>query len=103
MSKDKYLDLSALEPLDDLDDEELEFHKTLTNGETISIDSKDTRKYYAKIFKASNSRSRAISLRLQEQDYIGIKAKALELGIPYQSLLNSIIHQYLTGKLQPII
>ena len=77
MNKDKYLDLTSLEPLDELDDEELEFHNALINGETISIDSSDTRKYYAKIFKESNNRSRAVNVRLKEQDYIGLKAKAL--------------------------
>lgn len=101
-NKTKYLDLSLLEPIDELDDDELEIHNALISGETLSIDSKDSRKYYSKIFKEANARSRAISVRLQEQDYIGLKAKALELGLPYQSLLNSIIHQYLTGKLQNV-
>lgn len=60
----KYLDLTLLEPIDQLDDEELEFHQALTSGETLSIDSNESRKYYSKIFKEANSRSRAISVRL---------------------------------------
>ncbi|MBX9598655.1 MAG: hypothetical protein K2X04_08780 [Burkholderiales bacterium] len=99
MNKTKYLDLTALEPIDQLDTEELEFHNALTKGETVSIDTEETRRYYAKVFQVSNGRSRAVNVRLKEQDYIGLKTKALELGMPYQSLLNSIIHQYLTGKL----
>ena len=102
MNKNKYLDLTLLEPLDELDDEELALHNALVNGETTSVDSLDTRKYYSKIFKESNNRSRAVNVRLKEQDYLGLKTKALELGMPYQSLLNSIIHQYLTGKLKSI-
>jgi predicted DNA binding CopG/RHH family protein len=103
MNKNKYLDLTLLEPLDELDEEELAFHNELINGKTISVDSLGTRKYYSKIFKESNNRSRAVNIRLKEQDYMGLKTKALELGMPYQSLLNSIIHQYLTGKLKTIV
>jgi predicted DNA binding CopG/RHH family protein len=91
------IDLTKLEPVDDLDEEELELHNDLTSGKTKSIDSAEVRKYYAKIFKDSNSRSRAINFRLKEQDYIGLKAKALELGMP---LLNSIVHQFLTVRLK---
>ncbi len=100
MKKEKYLDLTQLESIDDLDEEELMYQNALVSGETNSIDSPDTRKYYSKIFRESNSRSRAVNVRLKEQDYIGLKAKALELGMPYQSLLNSIIHQFLTGELK---
>jgi predicted DNA binding CopG/RHH family protein len=103
MTKAKYLDLTALEPIDKLDEEELEFHNALTTGETISIDTEEARRYYAKVFQVSNGRSRAVNVRLKEQDYIGLKTKALELGMPYQSLLNSIIHQYLIGKLKSIV
>jgi len=44
MKKNKYLELSQLEPVDNLDDEELEFHHALINGKTESIDSAETRK-----------------------------------------------------------
>jgi predicted DNA binding CopG/RHH family protein len=100
MKKEKYLDLTQLEPVDDLDEEELMYHHALVSGETNSIDSPDSRIYYSKVFKESNRRSRAVNVRLKEQDYIGLKAKALELGMPYQSLLNSIIHQFLRGELK---
>lgn len=96
----KPLDLSKLELVDELDEEELEIHNALLSGKAKSIDSPETRKYYAEIFKESNRRSRAISLRLQERDYLDIRARAAELGLPYQSLINSIIHRYLTGELK---
>lgn len=99
MKKHDTLDLMDLEPVDQLDEEELVIHKELITGNTISVDSTETRARYAKIFKESNKRSKAINLRLQENDYIGIKAKAMELGMPYQSLINSIIHRFLTGDL----
>ena len=99
MKKESVLDFTSLEPVDNLDEEELAIHQDLINGKYQSIDSTEVRKHYVKVFKEANKRSKAISLRLQESDYIGIKVKARELGLPYQSLINSIIHRFLTDDL----
>jgi len=40
-----------------------------------------------------------ISARLSERDLTRLKARALEKGIPYQTLLSSIVHQYVEGRL----
>ena len=98
MNKQEYtIDLTQLEPIDELDNEELEIYNEIKAGNYVLHSDEETKQRYAKIFKESNRRRRAISLRLQENDYIGIKAKAMELGIPYQSLINSIIHRFLSG------
>jgi len=100
MDKKKYsIDLTQLEAVDKLDKEELELYDELKLGNYILHSDEKTKQKYANMFKDANRRSRAISLRLQENDYIGIKARAMELGIPYQSLINSIIHRFLTGNL----
>jgi len=36
---------------------------------------------------------------MSEKDFIDIKTKSLEEGIPYQTLISSIIHKYVSGKL----
>jgi predicted DNA binding CopG/RHH family protein len=100
MNKHIKLDLSELEVMDNLDDEEIQIYDDLMDGKYKSIDNPKVRANYANIFKRSNTRSRAISLRMQEKDYIGIKAKAMQLGMPYQSLINSIIHRFLTGEIE---
>ena len=41
----------------------------------------------------------AISLRLEGSDLAAVKDEAQRLGIPYQTLIGSIIHQYATGEL----
>lgn len=41
-----------------------------------------------------------INIRIGKRDLEGIKAKALEEGIPYQTLVASIIHKYVNGKLK---
>ena len=45
------------------------------------------------------SKKRPISLRPLEHDILLIQEKARREGIPYQTLLNSIIHKYATGQL----
>lgn len=100
MSKKEYtVDLTQLEVVDTLDEEELDLYNEIKTGHYVLNSDEATKQKYAQIFKEAQQRSRAISLRLQENDYIGIKAKAMALGMPYQSLINSIIHQFLSGEL----
>ncbi len=40
-----------------------------------------------------------ISLRLDVSDLIEARSEADRLGIPYQTLIGSIVHRYLTGQL----
>ena len=46
-------------------------------------------------------KSKRITIRLYPHDYIAIQEKASELGLPYQTLISSIIHRYLDGDLAP--
>ena len=43
-----------------------------------------------------------ISTRLAKHDLSRLKAIAVEKGIPYQTLLGSVIHQYVEGQLKEI-
>jgi len=38
-----------------------------------------------------------ISLRVSKADLAQLKSRALQEGIPYQTLINSIIHKYVSG------
>ena len=44
--------------------------------------------------------ARSVTIRMQHEDLAGIKKKAKEAGMPYQTLINSIIHRYLNGGLE---
>ena len=46
-------------------------------------------------------KDKRINLRLTQKDYQQIQIKAIEEGIPYQTLISSIIHKYLNGSLAP--
>ena len=94
------IDLTDLEPIDDLDEEELALHQALQAGGFCFKDDPTTIKKYAEIFKESSRQRKAISLRVPTQDYFAIKTKASELGLPYQALINPLIHQYVNGRLK---
>lgn len=44
-------------------------------------------------------KDKRINLRLSQKDYHQIQIKAIEEGIPYQTLISSIVHKYLNGSL----
>lgn len=52
---------------------------------------------------AANStfkKDRRITIRLYDHDFIGIQKKAMEMGLPYQTLISGIIHRYIEGDLK---
>jgi len=44
-------------------------------------------------------KDKRVTLRLYDHDYQGIQKKAMEMGIPYQTLISGIIHRYIEGEL----
>jgi predicted DNA binding CopG/RHH family protein len=46
-------------------------------------------------------KDKRINLRLTQKDYHQIQIKAIEEGIPYQTLISSLVHKYLNGSLAP--
>ena len=47
-----------------------------------------------------NQKKKAISIRISENDIYEIKKKALESGIPYQNIIQMLIHQFASNKIQ---
>jgi len=44
-------------------------------------------------------KTRSINIRISEFDLAGLKRTALEEGVPYQTLISSVLHKYLSGRL----
>lgn len=55
---------------------------------------------YKEAAKNTYLKNRRINFRVSEKDFRGIQVKAREEGIPYQTLVSSVIHKYLSGKLK---
>ena len=49
--------------------------------------------------RATAIKNRRVNIRLSSGDLQDIQAKALEGGLPYQTLIASVLHKYVTGRL----
>jgi predicted DNA binding CopG/RHH family protein len=47
-----------------------------------------------------SSTKKKITMALPERTLQGLKLRAAQYGLPYQTFINSILHQYITGTLQ---
>lgn len=45
-------------------------------------------------------KNKKINIRISDWDYNKIKIRAVHEGLPYQTLVSSIIHKYVTGHLK---
>ncbi|MCP4757070.1 MAG: hypothetical protein GY866_39915 [Proteobacteria bacterium] len=50
--------------------------------------------------KNTFKKDRRITIRLYDHDFIGIQKKAMEMGIPYQTLISGLIHRYVEGDVK---
>jgi len=49
--------------------------------------------------RATFRKDRRVNIRISEKDLRGLQKRALEEGIPYQTLISSVLHKYLAGSL----
>ena len=49
--------------------------------------------------RATLSKDKRINIRISSKDLAKIQAIAVEDGIPYQTLISSILHRYVNGRL----
>lgn len=50
--------------------------------------------------RATATKDKRVNIRLSSGDLQDIQAKALQEGMPYQTLIASILHKYVTGRLE---
>ena len=82
------------------DAEEREFMEDLENSANPLVNTLDPkrRSNIAKAARATiNDERFKVSLRIPKGDLTRLKSRALQEGIPYQTLINSIIHKYVTS------
>ncbi|MDQ1339554.1 MAG: hypothetical protein QG567_706 [Campylobacterota bacterium] len=82
------------------DKEEMSILEALEkNGLVRSVDADEEILLARKAAKEYLSKSKNITIRLSVGDVTAIKSRAIEIGIPYQTIISSLIHQYATGKI----
>lgn len=66
--------------------------RSVNADEEIALAKKAAKEYLSK--------SKNITIRLSLGDVTAIKNRAQETGIPYQTIISSLVHQYATGKIK---
>lgn len=83
------------------DKDEKELMESLENEDWLSIG--DLEAEIAKAQEAAEvtiTKSERMNIRISPRDLKRLKVRALEEGMPYQTLVSSILHKYLSGRLQ---
>ncbi len=95
----KKLNKGAFKPIDQ---EEKDLMASIERDEWQPVNNIEQEKEKA-IAAARNTlkKDKRINLRLTQKDYRQMQIKAIEEGIPYQTLISSIVHKYLNGSLVP--
>jgi predicted DNA binding CopG/RHH family protein len=86
--------------LTDKEQKELdEIEVALENGTLESVDNLEVeKKRLQQIARNTLNKTRNINIRLSERDLYRLKAKAVEEGMPYQTLASSILHKATAEK-----
>jgi predicted DNA binding CopG/RHH family protein len=63
---------------------------------------KRERARYSRYAKATFRKDRRLNIRLSSKDLEAIQKRALAEGLPYQTLISSLLHKYASGRLKEI-
>jgi predicted DNA binding CopG/RHH family protein len=83
-----------------LDPDEKTLAESVERGEWRSVgDFRRRRKRYQKYAESTLRKDRRINIRISEKDLLAIQKRAIEEGLPYQTLIASLLHKFATGRL----
>jgi len=83
-----------------LDKEEQEILDAYDKGKLkLSSPSKKEQGKIQSMAEQTFRKDRRVTIRLYDHDLKGVQKKAMEKGMPYQTLISAMIHQYIEGDL----
>ena len=83
-----------------LDDEEQELLKSYEEEEWQSVSQVEEEKArYQDYAHATFRKDARVNIRISSKDLEAIQKRAIEEGIPYQTLMASILHKFVSGRL----
>ncbi len=83
----------------ELDASELEILQAYERGEFVSVATPEEIARVRAAARATAIKDKRVNIRLSSGDLADIQARALEEGIPYQTLIAGVLHKYVTGRL----
>jgi len=75
------------------------FEQSIENNAERFIPLSDTEKDKVESIINAANKTKNINIRISAYDIEKVKQRSAEEGIPYQTLISSVIHKYIAGKL----
>lgn len=85
-----------------LDKEEQEILTAFEAGEFESVMTDDRKEFIEQSAAQTFKKDKRINIRLSGRDLSAIQRRALAEGMPYQTLVSSILHKYVSGSLYDV-
>jgi predicted DNA binding CopG/RHH family protein len=83
-----------------LDEEERDLIESYEKDEWVPVPNMEARiAEYQEAARAFFRKDRRVNIRISNRDILALQEIAQEEGIPYQTLMSSILHKYVTGRL----
>lgn len=83
-----------------LDEEERDLIESYERDEWVPIPNMEARiTEYQEAARTFFRKDRRVNIRISNRDILALQEIAQEDGIPYQTLMSSILHKYVTGRL----
>lgn len=80
--------------------EESAILKSVERGEWKRIpDFSHEARRFQEAARATLRKDKRVNIRMSERDLVRFQKKAVEEGLPYQTLISSVLHKYINGKL----
>jgi predicted DNA binding CopG/RHH family protein len=86
-----------------LDQSEKDILNSVEKGEWRSVRGlKGEKKRYSSYAAATFRKDKRVNIRISGKDLEALQKRALEEGLPYQTLISSLIHKFVSGRLQGV-
>jgi predicted DNA binding CopG/RHH family protein len=82
-----------------IDNYEREVLNSYERGKLKSVATKSGLAKLKAAARATAIKDRRVNIRLSSGDLSDIRTRALEEGVPYQTLIASVLHKYISGRL----
>ncbi len=80
--------------------EEMEILDAFEGGKYKSVLTAKRKKLLAEAAKNTFKKDKRINIRLSGHDLEALQRRALREGVPYQTLVTSVLHKYVSGSLK---
>jgi predicted DNA binding CopG/RHH family protein len=84
----------------ELDEYEQEILDAFENGKLKPVESKTD---FQAIARNTMRKNRKINIRISENDLLALQRRAAREGIPYQTLIGSVLHKFASGFMKETV